>query len=491
MNELLSNQIKKYLFDLSTDERERFSDFFSAIESSYNDSEADRMILKQSLEDSSSKMLKNNKTLHYETEASTQAIENLKLAVNSLAPQSYARDVEHDNSGQEIVRLTEFLSRLILEHKQNIVELRRQMQTAEDLAQELQHFKLAVDGAADFISIFDADYRLLHLNNAIHLQTGYSLETSRGKGIRDLWWKGMDQSQYESILAQLVESRKAIQIEVAINKSYTSAPIPVRAFLTPLFGDNGDLAYIVNIGHDITEEIELEQKKNEFVSIASHELRTPMTVIRNYAVILREGKFGQLSEKQLHYVERIVSNSTRLIELVGNMLNISKLEANKFSFEPLQLIINSLIEEQVEDFSEVYNNKNVSLTIKSNDEIEAYADPEQTKQVLTNLLSNALKFTPSGGRVTIWAQKDQIDADMMQVSIEDSGVGISDQGKKALFTKFSQIDNVIQRQTYGTGLGLVICKDIVERMGGTIGVESTFGAGSKFYFTLPRAGPKK
>jgi len=227
---------------------------------------------------------------------------------------------------------------------------------------------------------------------------------------------------------------------------------------------------------------QIDEEKDEFVSVASHELRTPMTVIRGYISLLERGQLGSLNDAQKAILEKMSANTKTLIDLVNNMLDLSKLESNKLEMTITKNSLSTLTQASIDKMKLLFAGKGVALSYDGHD-ATINTDAEKFDRILVNLLSNAYKFTPGGGKVTVTTTINQTDH-LATVCVADTGIGIPKDGRDNLFKKFSQVDNYLQRQSGGTGLGLSICKGLVEKLGGKIWVDSTAGQGSEFYFTV-------
>ncbi len=235
---------------------------------------------------------------------------------------------------------------------------------------------------------------------------------------------------------------------------------------------------------------DLDKIKDDFVSITSHELRTPMTAIRSYAWMALNRADNPLSEKLKRYLQRTLVSTERLINLVNDMLNVSRIESGRIEIAPQAFNIQNLVGEVLVEIDAKAREKN--LTIKSiNTEIpKIFADPNKVHQVLLNLLGNSLKFSPVNGWINISYFHD---GEMVDVIVEDNGIGVTKEDIPRLFKKFSRLDSsfVAASSSGGTGLGLYICKSLIELMSGKIWVESAGeGKGSKFTFSLPVATSK-
>ncbi len=229
---------------------------------------------------------------------------------------------------------------------------------------------------------------------------------------------------------------------------------------------------------------ELDKLKDEFVSLASHELRTPMTAIRGSLSTILEGYAGDVSASVREFLTAAYNENERLLRLVNNLLNISRIESGRFTFTIVNVNLDKVIEEIVANLEGAAKEKGLTLTFEHEGLTPLVAaDEDKVKEVVINLVGNAVKFTHKGG-VTV---KTHTENNMVVTSITDTGSGIAKEDQELLFKKFSQVRGSYAKQTGGTGLGLYICKIIVEGLGGKIWLESTIGVGSVFYFSLPLA----
>jgi signal transduction histidine kinase len=232
------------------------------------------------------------------------------------------------------------------------------------------------------------------------------------------------------------------------------------------------------------------QVKSEFLSNMSHELRTPLNSIIGFSDLLKQKMMGELNEKQEHYIDNIIKSSKHLLDLINDILDLSKIEAGKIEMTFENVFLSALMNDTLELIRATATKQNVAIKKEFDPEIGFIeADKQKFKQILFNLLSNAVKFSKTnGGTITITTKKN---GDVVEISVSDTGIGIKKEDMEKLFNKFQQIDSGTSRKYGGTGLGLAISKQLVELQGGRIWVQSKYGEGTTFIFQLPLTTKKK
>ncbi|MBF0554248.1 MAG: PAS domain S-box protein [Nitrospirae bacterium] len=238
------------------------------------------------------------------------------------------------------------------------------------------------------------------------------------------------------------------------------------------------------------KNIQLEESnrlKSEFLANMSHELRTPLNAIIGFSEILKDGILGDLGDGQKEYVTDIFTSGQHLLSLINDILDLSKIEAGKMSLDLDRLDIPYMLENSLSIVKEKAHAHNIAIRLNVQESVgHMFADARKFKQIVYNLLSNAVKFTPANGTVTCNAGVITVDdRRFLEISVTDTGIGMSQEGMKKLFRPFEQIDGSLSRKYEGTGLGLAMVKRLVELHGGTIGVESEEDKGSKFTFKIP------
>jgi signal transduction histidine kinase len=239
----------------------------------------------------------------------------------------------------------------------------------------------------------------------------------------------------------------------------------------------------------MTEQLaELDRLKAEVVSVASHEIKTPLSVIRGYVALLADGIYGQVNDQQKKTLEAVSDQVDRLTRLVHRLLDISRFEAGGGRLELRRINVRDFLEELTSGFRVLafQNGIDFHVDVAGDTPVNIEGDADRLNEVLGNLLSNAFKFTERGGRITLSACRDGTG---VEVEVADTGVGIPPDKLPKIFEKFYQVENPAQPRSAGSGLGLAIAREIVEAHGGTIGAESAVGEGTRFRVTLPERPP--
>ncbi len=234
------------------------------------------------------------------------------------------------------------------------------------------------------------------------------------------------------------------------------------------------------------EEVKkISKRKSDFVSSVSHEIRTPLTSIKGYAAILLAGKLGALPEEIQSRLEKINRHSDELVHMVNDLLDISRIESGKVEIKKETLSLKAIADKIADLFSEQFKTKGISFSGNIPDDCqEILADRSQIERVFINLVGNALKFTPQNGKIEINASRAN---KIIQINVKDSGFGIPQDAQENIFEEFFRVDNTINQEVKGTGLGLTLVKHIIEAHQGRIWVKSKVGEGSTFSFTLNAA----
>jgi len=375
------------------------------------------------------------------------------------------------------------------------VALAIERRRAEDALRESEErYRDLFENANDLVYTHDLAGIYTSVNNACEKVTGYSYEECIGMNISDVLAPEYVEKSKQALAAKTVEhGSSAYEVDI-IAKDGRKVTLEVNSRLTLR---NGRPFAIHGIARDITTrkraEFELEEARNaalesarlksEFLANMSHEIRTPMNGVIGMTGLLLD---TELSDEQRDFAETIRSSGDALLTIINDILDFSKIEAGKLNFESLDFLLTNAIEDTIELLAERAHQKKVELASLIHHDVHTLlrGDPGRLRQVITNLLGNALKFTEQG-EVTLRVSKEtESDLEIVvRFEISDTGIGISETAQRNLFQAFTQADGSTTRKYGGTGLGLAISRQLVEMMGGQIGVRSIEGKGSTFWFT--------
>ena len=326
------------------------------------------------------------------------------------------------------------------------------------------------------VFLYDTNLRFLKVDGSLMKSVNLSMDGMEGKLLSELLSPQRYQKLAPYYRAALEGREESFEDNPGNGKTYWVKALPVR-------NDEDEIVAGMVMIQDITDRKLVEKLKTEFVSTVSHELRTPLTSIRGSLGLVLGGVAGAIPEQVNSMIEIAYKNSERLVRLINDILDIEKIESGKMVFEVVPLELGPVIEQALETNQSYAAQFGVKLELVNPvPEVKIMGDYDRILQVLTNLLSNAAKFSPTGDTVQVEVTSRN---ETVRVSISDHGPGISDEFRKNIFQKFAQADASTTRQKGGTGLGLSISKAIVERHNGQIGFDTQPGEGTTFYFELP------
>ncbi|MCB9641039.1 MAG: response regulator [Myxococcales bacterium] len=334
--------------------------------------------------------------------------------------------------------------------------------------------------ASDMIHVSDEQGHIVYANNAFCEVLGLASEDLEGASLEE-WLHPAEVEGYREVMASLLTHEQSARFETRFVRR-DGGILEVEGNMScRLFDGNKTLR---GIFRDITERKRVEMLKNEFVSIVSHELRTPLTSIMGSLGLMVGGVVGQLPEQAMSMLDIAYKNSQRLLRLINDILDIEKIESGKMDFYLKRHPLRELVEQAIEAnraYGETFGAR-ILLEVPDDFAPEVLVDNDRLIQVLTNLLSNALKFSPKAGVVRVSMKPLQ---ERVLIEVIDQGPGIPLAFQSRVFEKFAQAESANTRQKGGTGLGLSIARAIVERLHGEIGFRSEPGVGTTFFFSLP------
>ena len=335
-------------------------------------------------------------------------------------------------------------------------------------------FKRAIDG----FLVFDQKNKLVLINSQAEKIFNVNSKEIIGKTILDI-------ASFDSNFKLLTDF---IKNQTKIEKT-SKKEIPIREDLIldvsviSLTKERKEIGALIVL-RDITREKAMEKAKIEFVALSAHQLRMPLSAIKWSAKMLSDEEAGELTKEQKEYLDKIYQSNERMIVLINNLLDVTKIEEGRYIYRPTMESVEKLIELIIKNYKEEIKIKNINLKFKKpvSKIPETRMDIEKINLVIENLLNNALRYTPVNGRVIICLK---CDIKEIEFSIKDSGIGIPEDQKKEIFTKFFRAANARQTEPEGSGLGLFIAKNIIEAHKGRIWFETEENKGTTFYFTLP------
>ena len=421
-----------------------------------------------------------------EIEAITQQFNQLMISVNDAKASVESKVIEQT---AEISKK----SKGLLDQKKailNILEdVELQKKESDKLALDLKKFKLAVENATDHIIITDPDGIVLFANKSVERITGFTLSEVMGKkaGNKELWGGLMPLEFYKNLWKVVKTDKKPFTGEIT-NKRKNGKTYISKASISPIFNKSGDVEYFVGIERDVTKEFEIDKMKTEFISLASHQLRTPLSAIRWFTEMLLNGDAGKLTNEQTEFMNNIDQSNNRMIELVNSLLNVSRIDSGRIIVEPTPTDIKKLVEEIKKEVEVKLQEKNQELMININTDLPLISlDQKLIFQVYLNLLTNAIKYSPPNGKIVLSISKEN---DTIITQVSDEGYGIPKSEESHIFSKFYRATNALKNETEGNGLGLYLVKSIIESSGGKVWFVSIEGKGTSFYFSIPLAGMK-
>jgi len=415
----------------------------------------------------------------------TKELENLK---NNLEKQVAERTRELSERINETDKTREATVNILED-----VEVARR-----ETEKERNRLATVLAGIADGVLAVDANKKIILFNRAMEKLTGLHEAKVLGENSEQVMFVGTEKCQKREDcinllnLHQCMLSKKEYLLPIdAVLFDKNDKKIPVSGASGCIVGEGGEVLGSILVLRDMTKEREIDKAKNEFLSVASHQLRTPLTGIKWFLEMILAGDAGPISAKQKKFLDQTYQSNERMIALVSDLLNVSRMEAGKTKVEPKAgQNMNTMMEAVITEVTPMAKLNKISILLNQ-EKIKLpplWADIDKLRQAVSNLITNAVKYSKSGSQVII---KYKLEPNRLVCSIADQGVGIPAKQQSMVFEKFFRADNVISVQTEGSGLGLYISKSIIEGHGGKLWFESEEGQGTTFYFSLPLRQPAK
>jgi PAS domain S-box-containing protein len=341
-----------------------------------------------------------------------------------------------------------------------------------EVAEAQAHYSSLFEGAADAIIVTDSEGRLLDVNPAAVALFGYPEGTLREMRMGDLAARGAAWAADD--LERLLTS-DAWNGEVELRRVDGSI-VPVEARTSRVTVPDGGV--FVSVMRDFSERRQLEQMQREFTALVTHELKAPLTSLKGFAQLLYRRRTWDTRA-----VEVILDRAQHLERLISDLLDVASMDAGRMELRRAETDLRELVEDAVDEARELATGHCINAELPDAT-IRCLVDPHRITQVLENLLTNAIKYSPAGGSITVTLARD---ADSVEIAVRDTGIGIAAEAIPSLFSRFFRVETVHMASVQGLGLGLYISRALVEAHGGRIWAESTPGEGSRFAFTLPCA----
>ncbi|OGM13125.1 hypothetical protein A3D84_04745 [Candidatus Woesebacteria bacterium RIFCSPHIGHO2_02_FULL_42_20] len=383
------------------------------------------------------------------------------------------------NQSAIIYKLTEQINRLEAKIEEKGKELASAKAKGEAILQSI----------GDALVVTDQKGTIILVNKAFEEMMGWAEAEAKGKSFMDLV-KSEDEEGNK-----ILGAKRKIMIILSGGANYQRSGreahyyvrrdgtrFPVNAVVTPIIFAGRRLG-AVQVFRDITVERDIDRAKTEFVSLASHQLKTPLSVINWYTEMLIDGDAGGLNEKQRRYINEVARGSHRMVDLVNSLLNVSRLELGTFIVEPEKVDLKKIVRSVLDEFKVKIDEKKLKITFVISKSFPKYLlDPKLTRIIVQNLVSNSIKYTSNGGwvKIAVGQVKDKI-----LISVLDDGCGIPAGQQSNIFNKLFRADNARVLDPDGTGLGLYIVKTILANVGGEIWFKSREKKGTNFFVTLP------
>lgn len=391
----------------------------------------------------------------------TRPITDMKRQAQAMARGNYSRKVKvygYDEIGQLAITFNNLSKKLQDEQAKTDSEKRK-------LSSILRYM-------TDGVISTDRKGRIILINEAAETMLNVTRETVVSKNIIDVLGIG-DEYTFKELTEE--------QNSVILDYSTDLFPLIVRANFSLIQKETGIMNGLIVVLHDITEQEKIEQERREFVANVSHELRTPLTTMRSYLESLSDGAWRD-KEIAPHFLKVTQNETERMIRLVNDLLVLSRMDSHDYQLRKEIINMEKFLDHVIDRF-EMTKEKGVTFIRKyPKEQVYAEIDQDKITQVLDNTISNALKYSPEGGTVTI---RLSVQNEELEVAISDQGVGIPKSSIHRIFDRFYRVDRARSRQVGGTGLGLAIAKEMVQAHGGKIWATSTDGKGTTVHFTLP------
>lgn len=352
---------------------------------------------------------------------------------------------------------------------------------------EKENLNRILQSIGDGVMAVDSERRIIIFNRVAEIISGFMAGEVFGKDYREVFRLVYERDgTTNDIIERVFKSGRIEELtDHTLLFQKSGNKLPVADSVAPIIDHAGRTSGCIMVFRDVTREREIDRQKSEFVSVASHQLRTPLTSIKWFLEMMLDGDVGKVSKEQAELLNQVSQSTERMIDLVNKLLNISRIESGRVRVDPKPTDLNQLWDNVIFELTPLVKERSLEFKAKKPSLPPINTDAKLLREVMTNLLSNAIKYTPLKGKVALAAKAG---AEEIEFSISDSGIGIPAKEQGKIFHKFFRAENAVVRETEGTGMGLYVCKSVVELLGGRIWFKSVENKGTTFYFTLPLKG---
>lgn len=388
---------------------------------------------------------------------------------------------------------------------QQAEQVTRNKQKAENLSGQLEgeqsKTELMMEAIADAVVGVNQSRQIVVFNKAAEALTGWDKQSALGIYYNNVFAlkdpKDQELSQANDPFQKVIETNQQVNVDDYYLIDRNEEKIIFSIAVAPTHDGDGNINGAIGILHDISEQKALQRERNEFVSTASHEMRTPVAAVEGYLSMATNPKLAQVDARAKDYIDKAHQSAMHLGKLFRDLLSVTELEDRRLQDHISVFSLADLLKVTVDSLAITAQDKGLTLSVEADRSAlertvvaplaRVEADKDRVQEVISNLIDNAIKYTPQGA-ITAGLTTDE---DMATVSVTDTGIGISPEDQKHLFEKFYRVNSSMTREIGGTGLGLYISRNLVEHYGGKLDVVSTPGKGSTFSFSLPLAKDKK
>lgn len=346
-----------------------------------------------------------------------------------------------------------------------------------------ERFHAVTENIPDIIARYDSDSRYVYINAAGEKAFGLSKKDVFWKTDKDLGFYNERSEAFEDAIASVFKTKEGKTFYS--EGSFSGQKRYYYTILVPEFFEDGEVNSVLSITRDITEIREIDEVKSEFISITSHQLRSPLSVINWCALSLLRGEVGEMELEQIDHLEKIHESTRKLIKITDVFLNTTMIDLEMFVFNPKEIDAVDLIEEVLRESRETIERERIHFTRNYPRNISVKFDPRVLKIIFRGMVSNAIEYTPKEGSVDFSLERRE---NILYLEIGDSGCGVPEEDQEKIFTKFYRAEPARNMKAYGTGLDLYLIKAILAKVNGEVRIESPnpkYGRGTVFYIKIP------